>query len=284
MMTAPEMAAASALTTEMEFLPVVKAYPALSRTYGEVSCVAGVEMGDMGPTGWIRLYPVPFRALGEEQQFRKFQPIRLRVSRPRSDRRPETRRPDRDSIELSRAALSTRNGWAARRPWIEPLMLSSMCEIRRRQKINRTSLGIFRPAEVLDLVIEPVSVSASKKQIAHAWAAQGSLLDVPRDERRHQVRALELMPYAFKYRYRCDDDSCPVHEQSLIDWEVFRYYQRVRTRPDWEKRMRDRFIGDLCAADRDTAFVVGNQHQHRDSFLVLAVWWPPRQEEQLRLA
>jgi hypothetical protein len=39
----------------------------------------------------------------------------------------------------------------------------------------------------------------------------------------------------------------------------------------------------LCAADRDTAFFIGNQHQHPGSFLVLGVWWPPRQPEQLAI-
>ena len=83
----------------IDFLPLVKADPALSRTYGEVSCIAGVRMdGDTAPE-WIRLYPVPFRALEHERQFAKYQPIRLEVAPHRGDRRPETRRPNRDSIE-----------------------------------------------------------------------------------------------------------------------------------------------------------------------------------------
>jgi hypothetical protein len=34
---------------------------------------------------------------------------------------------------------------------------------------------------------------------------------------------------------------------------------------------------------RDTAFFVGNQHQHPTAFMVLGVWWPPKQPEQLAL-
>ncbi len=62
----------------IDFLPLVKAYPSLSKTYGEVSCIAGVEITPGGPR-WIRLYPVPFRALDENQQFRKYQRVRLEV-------------------------------------------------------------------------------------------------------------------------------------------------------------------------------------------------------------
>lgn len=51
---------------EIEFLPLVKAYPALSRRYGEVSCIAGL---DMKTSEWIRLYPVPFRTLEDASSF-----------------------------------------------------------------------------------------------------------------------------------------------------------------------------------------------------------------------
>src|SRR5690242_9596488 len=124
----------------IDFLPLVKAYPALSRTYGEVSCVAGVELTGSGPR-WIRLYPVPFRALDDDQQFKKYQPVRLRVGSHSGDRRPETRRPDRDSIQLLGKPIPSRDAWARRRRFVEPLMAPSMCELRRRQRRDGTSLG-----------------------------------------------------------------------------------------------------------------------------------------------
>jgi hypothetical protein len=268
----------------IDILPLVKAYPALSKTYGEVSCIAGVEMTSDGPR-WIRLYPVPFRALADTQRFRKYQPIRARVAMHRGDRRPETRRPDRDSIELVGDAIPTINAWAMRRRFVEPLMEPSMCEILRRQRRDGTSLGVFRPKRVIDLLIEPANLNEEKQRVARAWAAQPSLLDgLGSDERAHQVRELELVPWTFKYHYECDDPRCRTHRQSIIDWEIAGYYRRVRDFADWRERMKSRWIGTLCASDRDTAFFVGNQHQHLNSFLVLGVWWPERQPEQMALA
>lgn len=268
----------------IDFLPVVKAYPALSRTYGEVSCVAGVEMVPDGPR-WIRLYPVPFRALDDSQQFGKYQPLRVRVATHRGDRRPETRRPDRDSIEILGEPISTKDGWAMRRRFVEPLIAPSMCEILRRQKRDGTSLGVFRPKRVVDLLIEPADISDEKRRIARVWAAQPSLLDgLGSDERTHQLRELELIPWTFKYRYECHDSGCGSHTQSIIDWEIAQYYRNVRRFSDWPERMKARWLAQLCAPDRDTAFFVGNQHQHLSSFLVLGVWWPERRPEQLALA
>jgi hypothetical protein len=268
----------------IEFIPLVKAYPALSRKYGEVSCVAGVERTSQGPQ-WIRIYPVPFRSLEDDKQFRKYQPVRLRAARHSGDRRPETRRPDLDSIELSGDPISSRDGWSYRRRFVEPLMASSMCAIARRQRDDGTSLGVFRPAEVLDLQIEKASIDAGKREIAKAWAAQTSLLDgLGSDERANQTRELEQAPWTFKYRYRCEDSGCRGHSQSIIDWEIAQFYRRVRHFDDWRERMRARWLGDLCGEGRDTAFFVGNMHQHPGSFLVLGVWWPPRRPEQLALA
>ncbi|HEY4811859.1 MAG TPA: hypothetical protein VIH71_12460 [Solirubrobacteraceae bacterium] len=258
----------------IDFIPLVKAYPALSRKYGEVSCVAGVEITAAEPH-WIRLYPVPFRSLDDDQQFRKYQPVRLAVEAHRGDLRPETRRPDRDSIALRGGPVSSRNAWALRRRFVEPLMVSSMCEITRRQRNDGTSLGVFRPGRVLEFKIEKASVNEAKRQIAKAWSAQTSLLDgLGSDERTSQLRELEQVPWTFRYRYGCGEAGCRGHSQSIIDWEIAQFYRRVRHFDDWQDRMSKRWLSEVCGADRDTAFFVGNMHQHPRSFLILGVWWP----------
>ena len=45
-------------------LITVKTYPTLSRKYGETVCTAGVRADG----SWMRIYPVPFRRLEEEEQ------------------------------------------------------------------------------------------------------------------------------------------------------------------------------------------------------------------------
>jgi hypothetical protein len=120
--------------------------------------------------------------------------------------------------------------------------------------------------------------------VAKAWSAQTSLLDgLGPDERTNQIRKLEQVPWTFRYRYKCDMVGCPGHSQSIIDWEISQFYRRVRNFDDWRDRMRKRWVDEVCGTDRDTAFFVGNMHQHPGSFLILGVWWPPRLPEQLAL-
>ncbi len=262
-------------------LPLVKAYPNLSRQYGEVSCVAGVNLDGRSGSSWIRIYPVPFRALADAHQFAKYQPICARGGRPKGDLRPESRRVDIESIEVTGDRIDTQNGWEARRELIEPLIQGSMCALRKTEAVDRTSLGMFRPREVTDLVIEAVEPDPEKGEKAEAWAAQGQLGDTA--ERRDERKALEQIPFRFKYRYRCSDSRCKGHEQSVVDWEIFQLYREVRNRENWKDLMRQKWITEMCGPAKDTAFIVGNQHQYRQGFLVLGVWWPPL-ARQLSLA
>ena len=52
-------------------LILCKTYPSPSSKYAETSCVAG--MTEDGK--FIRLYPVPFRLVADEQQFKKWKRI-----------------------------------------------------------------------------------------------------------------------------------------------------------------------------------------------------------------
>jgi hypothetical protein len=70
-------------------LITVKTYPTLSRKYGETVCTAGIREDGT----WVRIYPVPFRRLTEEQQYRKFDWLECGLVRNTSDPRPETYRP-----------------------------------------------------------------------------------------------------------------------------------------------------------------------------------------------
>jgi hypothetical protein len=243
------------------------------------SCIAGVETTSQ-ERRWIRLYPVPFRDLDSNQQFAKYQPMRLRAESHTGDRRPETRRPDRDSIELVGEVLPSAHAWEARRRFVEPLIVESMCGVQRLQPVDGTSLAAFRPKEVEDLVIEPRDIDQDKQEVARAWAAQPSLLnDAGADEQTHQLDALEQIPWTFKYRYRCSDAACNGHLQTIVDWEIVQLYRRVRDHAGWQGELTKRWLTEMCGPEKDTAFFVGNQHQHPAGFLVLGVWWPPRQDQ-----
>lgn len=254
------------VTDRISLLITVKAYPAISQQYGEVVCVAGVRTDTPTPE-WVRLYPVAFRDLPFAQRFKKYQHISLDASRHGSDKRPETFRPNLDTLEIGDVLDSTR-GWSKRRPFVEPLVVESMCEVRRRQEIDGTSLAAFRPHDVVDFLIDDHVDEWGEGKAG--VAAQPSLFFPTKD-------GLEQIPFRFRYRYNCGA-GCQGHTQSMIDWELAQSFRAWRERYDETillEKLRDRFLADMCGSGKDTIFFVGNQHQHPTAFLVLGVFWPP---------
>jgi hypothetical protein len=250
----------------ISLLVTVKAYPAISTKYGEVVCVAGIRTDTKRPE-WVRLFPVPFRDLPFDQRFKKYDVIELEAQRHPSDARPESYLPNVDSLEVLQH-LDTKKGWSRRRPFVEPLVLDSMCEIQRRQKGDGTSLGIFAPAEVGDFTIERNTAEwdPAKARVV----VQPSLLFPGK-------KGLEKIPYRFRYQYRCGDSKCPGHHQSIIDWELAEAFRSwPYPEPERLQKIRTRWLDQMCAASRETYFFVGNIHQHPEAFLVLGVFWPPR--------
>jgi hypothetical protein len=69
-------------------LILCKTYPSPSAGYVETSCVAAMEEGGR----LLRLYPVPFRLLEDENQFRKWQWIEADIEKAKDDHRQESHR------------------------------------------------------------------------------------------------------------------------------------------------------------------------------------------------
>lgn len=246
----------------------VKAYPAVSEKYGEVVCVAGIRTDVDEPT-WVRLFPVGFRDMPFKQRFKKYQHISLEASRHGGDPRPESYRPNMDTIELGEI-IDTKKMWEERRRYVEPLLVESMCAVQRQQGEDKASLAAFRPGEVLDLLVDTDEDAWTPDK--QGIVSQPSLFMPTK-------RGLEKIPFRFRYRYRCSTAGCKTHTQSMIDWELAESYRSWRERyeqPVLLDMIRKRFLEEMCGEEKDTVFYVGNMHRHPKSFLVLGVFWPPR--------
>jgi hypothetical protein len=249
----------------LRVLVTVKAYPAVGRR-GEAVCVAGI---DVDRPRFIRLFPVPFRDLPRVNRFKKYETIELKA-RKANDPRPESYTPNTDSIRKVRDALPAGKA-KERRAYVEPLLSGSMCEIRRRREADGTSLGVFRPAELRDFVVE---------EDRSAWdPAKQIRVDQPSMLMPGKT-ALEKLPYRFLYAYRCADAACKGHRQSIIDWEIGAAFRDWRDERGSEEAavelIRQKWAEQMWKPTRDTFFYTGNQHDNPDGFLVLGVFWPEK--------
>jgi hypothetical protein len=242
---------------------VVKTYPTPAKNGVEVSCTAAITSGGE----WIRLFPVPFRFLDGDKQFKKYQWIKLRVSRS-SDARPESYVIDPASIEILSAPISTANRWQKRKELILPLKSKSYCLSKAtRDRDGFPTLAIFKPKRIIELVIEKGAENWTDEELAKLRQS-----DMFAEGPSHE---LEKIPFKFSYRFECDHPECPTHMFMCSDWEMSQAY-RIWSRqygPNWEKYFRQKFGEEMLR--KDTHFYIGTVHQHPANWIIVGLFYPP---------
>jgi hypothetical protein len=255
-------------------LVLVKATPQPSRKYGDTVCVAGVDMEAASPK-WMRLYPVPFRYLDGEQQFKKYDVIRVRTRAAGADHRPESRKIDAQSLRVERSV----KGWESRARWVEPLAGRTMCELisDARLDINAASLAAVRPYRVTGLKFS-AHPGWTTDELARfeEYRSQGDLF------REAAPRLLDPPRFNVHLLYHCSPTCNEGHEPRIIDWELTALQRRFFGEPDSavEAAVREKFLNAPFREDRRPLIFVGNQEnvRRRASFTVLGLYYPRRNE------
>ncbi|WP_420639702.1 hypothetical protein [Candidatus Poriferisocius sp.] len=236
----------------------VKASPEIGRTHGETVCVAGVRL-DGETSEWIRLFPVQWQWFWHGSH-PKYQVVEVGISKHQADQRPESYRPELDSVRVVREASTSEE----RRTAINALPQYTMCDLLKAKGWNRPSLGLVVPRTIRGFVVEDHGDDPAHARRMNL-AAQASLLSP-------SAPPLELCPFAFKFQYDCIAAECNGHTQSIVDWEISEAWRRWRrTYPDdYLQRIEDKWMS-LVRPTREPAFFVGNQHQAPQGFLVLGI-------------
>jgi hypothetical protein len=247
-------------------LITVRTYPSPARKGIEVSCTAGVT----DQREWIRLFPVPYRFLDDDKRFKRYQWVEVRALRATDDARPESYKLDIDSIKIVSDPIPPQpNKWQARKDLVYPLRSPSLCWLQEtRDRQHYPTLGIFRPAEITRLIMEPDAATWTPDQLARL--RQHTLFNkMPATE-------LEKIPFRFKYEFRCEASGCPGHSLTCTDWELGQSYRRYRREYGadlWETKFRDRFEKDMIEKN-DTHFYVGTLHHHPNIWIIVGLFYP----------
>jgi hypothetical protein len=197
-------------------LITVKTYPTLSRKYGETVCTAGVREDG----SWVRIYPVPFRRLGDTEHYRKYDWLECDLLPTRTDPRPESRRPfDVNQLE-PKGHMGTEDGWRERRR----LLLQTARVYTRLQELidgahaNELSLAVFKPTKLIDFVWEEEERDWNPDKVAE-FRAVAKQADFFSDESwRETFRLIPKLPYSFSYRF--EDADGKSSKLIILDWEI----------------------------------------------------------------
>ena len=266
-------------------LVTVKTYPTLSTRYGETVCTAGVR-----PDGtWVRIYPVPFRRLGETEQYRKFDWLELDLIPNPSDPRPETFRPTDGSDFEPKGRMDTRDAWRERRRLLleTARVYTNLGELIADAKANVASLAVFKPARVLDLKVEE-DEREWKPERLEAMRKASNQFELFSDNRwRETFKVVRKMPW--KWSYKFEDDVGKQSTLQILDWEIGAlYWNCLRGASDDEAdakaKVRAKYMDEFL--ESDLHFFVGTTQQWHsvapNPWVIIGVFQVPR-ETQTRL-
>ena len=274
------------MATTKDVFITVKTYPTLSTKQGELVCTAGIT----SEGEWIRLYPIPFRNLSYEEQYKKFQWVTVRVTRNEKDFRPESFRVIDHEIKLGEVVKS----WEERKKIIfhEGMPIHrNLDAMIREAKTKFTSLAIFKPSVIHDIIAEPVEREWDTDKLAaqEARKQQLTLFQTEDELTSFFVKHVKKLPYKFSYRF--SDDSGRESTLMIEDWEIGALYWNCLRRCSFdEKRAVEQVLEkyrSLCT--KDIYFFMGTTLQFHqiapNPFIIIGVYYPPilQQDEQLSL-
>ena len=226
----------------------------------------------------IRLYPVPFRLIGDNKQFKKWQWITVRVEKAKNDHRPESHKVFVDTIDCDPDPLSTRDRWRERRECIQQVpIFNDFSELAAKRINPGTTLGLLRPSRVVGLDITPADKPVwTDEEMAKLIQLQ-ELADLFDETDAGCLTTLKKVPFDFHYRYVCEaDGGVQEYRHKIVDWEIGALYWNVQRSHglNWETPFRAKLEQDLPC--RDLIFLMGTIHRFPDQWLIVSLIYPPK--------
>jgi len=265
-------------------LITVKAYPLPSSKYEELVCTAGIL-----PDGkWIRIYPIPFRALPYVERYQKYYWITINLKRNVSDFRPESYRPCNgmdEHIQIGER-IDTSNGWEERKQYILKEVFTALNDLIKRAKSQeRKSLGTLKPAEIIDFVVEP-----GERQWRKEWLnqlRQYNLFELDEQGQGKERQIIRKVPYKYFYKFLSQGDTRP-HKLMIEDWELGALYWNCLRNTGGDEDAANKLVRrkyfDEFVAQKDLYLFLGTTKAHHmrseNPFIIIGIFYPPKAEEK----
>jgi hypothetical protein len=268
-------------------LITVKTYPLPSGKYDELVCTAGIHESGK----WIRLYPIPFRALPYDKQYKKYEWIQLDLVRNEKDFRLESYRPSKGA-EYARVVGKVTTGkdrsWRDRRKLVLDEVYDSMEEvISLAYGAAPRSLVTVQPREIVDFVIEE-----DEREWKPQWRDQlnqMSLFDWVETGEGQRREVVKKLPYKYYYRLLTCGDQRP-RQLMIEDWEIGALYWNCLAQTEGDEAaanvlVKQKYFGEFL--QKDLHLFLGTTLQFHakrapNPFTIIGVFSPP-QDYQLGL-
>ena len=232
----------------------------------------------------MRIYPIPFKFLSEEEKYPKYSWIKLDLIRDRGDFRPESYRPRQgmdENIQII-GYLDTANNWIARKECVLKEVFTSMDDLIRLAKGDlKKSLATFKPIEIVDFVIEE-----DEKEWKDTWLAQskqGNFFELDAKGQGKERRLVRKLPYKYSYKFLSEGDTKP-RELVIQDWEIGSLFWNCLRKTDGDQVAANRLVRqkyfDTFLEQKDLHLFLGTTKKHHNvapnPFVIVGIFYPPK--------
>lgn len=259
----------------------VKTYPTLSKKYDELVCTAGI----LDDGSWARVYPLPFRKLDYENRYKKYQWMELPLVKNQSDPRPESYKiTNIEQVNLIGELIGTKGAWAERKHIIfekNEVYSDLSILIEKANNNNELSIAIFKPTEILELVIEETDRewNSESLKLLKDKARQMSLFQT-QEELEREFLIVDKLPYKFSYRFR----DCNGKESKLMieDWEIGMLYWNCLKQTEGDESealglVKRKYLDEF--SNKELFLFLGTTRQFhgwaKNPFVIIGVFYPP---------
>jgi hypothetical protein len=266
-----------------KILITVKTYPSISVEHNdELVCTAGIDKDG----NWIRIYPIPFRKLDYNSQYRKYEWIKIDLVRNKADFRPETYRPrniDQKNVISFLGKVGTEHNWEIRKRLVLKNVYYDMSKLIEDSKNERkfTSLAVFKPTLIKDFIFRQAPREWNNKQ--KAVLEQFNLF-----ESKKIFNVVRKLPYKFSYVFTDINGK----EFTLMneDWELGALYWKCLNKNNGDEDaasndVKRKYLDDF-ARTKDLYFYLGTTKLHHlrapNPFIIIGTFHP-KIERQLKL-
>jgi len=242
----------------IELMVNCKTYPAVSKKYVETVCTGGVQAGGQ----FVRLYPVPFRFLDTEEQYKRWDVIRVRAYRDTKDQRPESwHLMSGTPIEVVTHVSTDRRRWE----WMRKTVHISAAAMEEKGITN----GCVE-IEPLEFYWEPDSKEWTASQLN--VIQQGDLFAT-----REQLQGLaDRVPWQFRLKYR-EKNTGREDDGKVLAWSMYQGFRRVSQQANEQQALEtiaDRVRQSIFNSER-TVFAILGTHSRFGHWMISALYHLP---------
>lgn len=258
---------------------IVKTYPTLSKKYDELVCTAGL----LEDGSWIRIYPLPFRKLDYDNQYKKYQWIKAPIIKNESDPRPESYKvTDIDQVEICGEPVGTEQNWAKRKSIVykNKQIYSDLNQLIEKAKANELSLALFKPTKIIDFVYEEVDPNWNQDNLDSLKEKSKQLcLWQSAKEVEKEFLIVKKLPYKFSYKF--SDCNGKISTIMIEDWEIGMLYwncfKETKNNKQAAEKVKQKYFDTFL--QKDLHLYLGTTRRWhsvgKNPFVIIGVFYPP---------